>query len=33
MPRVKLTMYHMIETVWCDSDSVTCYYWMWEISV
>jgi len=21
------------ETVWCGSDSATCHYWMWKVSV
>jgi len=28
LPRVNLTLCHVAETVWCDSDSTTCHYWM-----
>jgi len=25
-----LTVCHVTETIWCSSDCVTCYYWMWK---
>jgi len=30
---VNLTLYHVAETMWCDSDSATCHYWMWKVSM
>jgi len=35
LPRVNLTLCHVVEKVWCGSDSGsdTCYCWMWKISI
>jgi len=33
LPRVNMTLCHVVETVWCSSDNATCYYWMWKVSM
>jgi len=28
-----VTWQRLAETVWCGSDSATCHYWMWKVSM